>query len=59
MKAYNVICCYYDADCYVVRIPLAAYQDYGRAQAYKEVFEKCAFLDEWYEIVEEDVDDGT
>ena len=59
MKVYNVIRCYYDADWHTVRIPLAAYQDYRRALAHKEVCEKCAFLDEWFEIVEEDVTDGT
>ena len=59
MKVYNVIRCYYDADWHAVRIPLAAYQDYDSAQAHKEACEKCAFLDEWYEITEEDVDDGT
>lgn len=59
MKIYNVTRCYYDANWHTVRIPLAAYQDYDRAQAHKEACEKCAFLDEWFEIVEEDITDGT
>ena len=59
MKVYNVIRCYYDADWHIVRIPLAAYQDYSRALAHKEICDKCAFLDEWFEIIEEDVADGT
>lgn len=60
MKRYNVIRCYYDANRHITLINrLAAYQDYDRAQAHKEACEKYAFLDEWYEIVEEDVVDGT
>jgi hypothetical protein len=59
MKVYNVIRCYYDADWHIVRIPLAAYQDYKHALAHKEICDKCAFLDEWFEIIEEDVADGT
>lgn len=59
MKVYSVIRCYYDANWHTVCIPLATYQDYDCAQAHKEACEKCAFLDEWFEIVEEDVADGT
>lgn len=59
MKVYNVIRCYYGPNWTAVRTPLAVYQDYDRAQAHKEACEKCAFLDEWFEIVEEDMADGT